>query len=466
MNDLVQLVGGNSPPTTQSTNSNSRTIDSHSGTRFEDLLHMERTQTDLSTHTGLKAPRKQAAGRNVPTYVEVKQPVQNLEEDKPAVSSNRPDTVRPTDRREHEVEKDPTAAEAPELRDDQAGSGQPQSVQPPAAQPTATPQDGAIANAAGPDGDQPKAPLSGDPVSTVSIKMPAATGVLGPEAAQALEAALAGQAGENADPTASTSTPQVQAANVSPAKTSGDAEPFSMSAKLVQAASAAAQAVPGAATAEQQAPIQPTGAVSAAAVPQAAATAGKPAGEGSPGLTQNPNGTPTPEPAAASSMAAATLEKARFVVSTQETEPARLAEARTTELVRQVTHGLETAVKSHQISMRLQLFPEDMGRIDLRLTAGTHGLGITLSAEQPGTSQLLEANLGKLQQALAGAGISLSSLNIGQGQSQATMQQGNTWQQSQRGLPGFPFQENTPEGKWTEPIRNVNQAAAGVDYRV
>jgi flagellar hook-length control protein FliK len=296
--------------------------------------------------------------------------------------------------------------------------------------------------------------------------MPAAVEVLGPEAALALQAALAGQSGENVDPTASASTPQAQAANASPAKTNADAETFNMAAKLAQAASAAPQAVPGAATGEQQAPIQPAGAVSAAAIPQAAANTGKPAGEGSPGLTQDPKGTPTPEPAAASSLAAATLEKTRFVVGTQETEPARLAEARTTELVRQVTHGLETAVKSHQISMRLQLFPEDMGRIDLRLTAGTHGLGITLSAEQPGTSQLLEANLGKLQQALAGAGISLSSLNIGQGQSQSSMQQGNTWQQSQRGLPGFPFQENTSEAKWTEPIRNVNQAAAGVDYRV
>lgn len=455
MNDFVHLVGGSSPPTAQQSTSNNRTLESRSGTRFEDLLHMERTQTDLSPIAGPKIPRKHSAGKNAHPFEVVKKQVQNQEEGKPASSSTL-DAARSTERRDRESETHTDGPDGLVSPDAKAGSGQAQIVQPPAAQTTANPKGSSPTAAAGPNADSSQAaPSGGAPMPLAPVTL----GVLSPEAAQALESALAGQSGENVDQADGASAPQAQPDDAKPAKTTGEAEAFSLPAKLQQMPSAVAQVAAGSTNAEQQAPVQPAGAASATTSPAAAANTGKP-------QAQDPNQTPTPETTPVNNLAAATLEKARFVVSAQETEPARLAEARTTELVRQVTHGLETAVKNHQISMRLQLFPEDMGRIDLRLTAGAHGLGITLSAEQPATSQLLEANLGKLQQALAGAGISLSSLNIGQGQSQPTLQQGSTWQQSQRGLPGFPFQDNTPDAKWTEPIRNVNQAAAGVDYRV
>jgi len=98
----------------------------------------------------------------------------------------------------------------------------------------------------------------------------------------------------------------------------------------------------------------------------------------------------------------------------QALEPARMAEAQSTEVINQISGALEALVKARQNTLRLQLNPEDLGRIDLRMTTSQNGLTVVLSADQAATGKMLEGELAKLKQSLENAGIQLAQLSIGQ----------------------------------------------------
>jgi flagellar hook-length control protein FliK len=94
-------------------------------------------------------------------------------------------------------------------------------------------------------------------------------------------------------------------------------------------------------------------------------------------------------------------------------EPARMAEARNAGPVRQVSEGLENLIKSGQSSLRIQLNPKDLGRIELRLITGADGTSVIINAEHPVSSAMLESHLNDLRQSLADAGIQLNKLSVG-----------------------------------------------------
>jgi len=105
-------------------------------------------------------------------------------------------------------------------------------------------------------------------------------------------------------------------------------------------------------------------------------------------------------------------------------EPARLAEARSTpdpgptieaDAAEQVRRELMQMARSGPASVRLRLYPEELGRIDIRLSHTPAGLEVTLAADQAGTARALESQLGQLRQSLAEAGLALNSLDISQG---------------------------------------------------
>ncbi|RCK71977.1 MAG: Flagellar hook-length control protein FliK [Anaerolineae bacterium] len=100
-------------------------------------------------------------------------------------------------------------------------------------------------------------------------------------------------------------------------------------------------------------------------------------------------------------------------------EPARLAEAHRPEIVQQVARELEVFGKSGQTSLRIQLYPEQLGRIDVRLVSKADGVQIVIHAENASTASLLERDLNFLRDSLAQAGVNLSGLTVGQGQAQA-----------------------------------------------
>jgi len=97
-------------------------------------------------------------------------------------------------------------------------------------------------------------------------------------------------------------------------------------------------------------------------------------------------------------------------------ELARSSEARPNSplpMVAQIQQGVETLTKSGQTSLRLQLYPETLGRVDLRLTSGADGVRVTLTADLSATGNLLQQHAQELRQALSDSGLTVAGLSIG-----------------------------------------------------
>lgn len=93
---------------------------------------------------------------------------------------------------------------------------------------------------------------------------------------------------------------------------------------------------------------------------------------------------------------------------------ARSAEARESTPVFQVARNIEVMEKDGKSSMKVQLHPESLGKIELQLVSTDNGLSVILTPQLSTTVKLLEAQLNQLRTTLAEAGIELSDLNVNQ----------------------------------------------------
>ncbi len=149
-------------------------------------------------------------------------------------------------------------------------------------------------------------------------------------------------------------------------------------------------------------------------------------------------------------------------------ELARTAEAHPLQLVAQVAHGLESLTRSGQPSLRIQLYPENLGKIDLRVTSGVNGMKVTLLAETPATAALLSEHLPELRLSLADAGVALSGVSVGLGDAHG--QNAHPGQQNQAGGANHPVlspsggQEDVPIEEDVSTHRLKTSSI--VDYRV
>ncbi len=113
----------------------------------------------------------------------------------------------------------------------------------------------------------------------------------------------------------------------------------------------------------------------------------------------------------------------------------RTAETRSTQNILQQTFAhLEEMMKSGQKTLRVQVYPENLGHLELRLTSQNGSLQVLLLADSSTTQQTLERHAGDLQQALINSGVNLSGLTVGQRDA------------AQQQTPGEP-QNNTNAGK-------------------
>jgi flagellar hook-length control protein FliK len=82
-------------------------------------------------------------------------------------------------------------------------------------------------------------------------------------------------------------------------------------------------------------------------------------------------------------------------------------------LVTQALAGVEAAVRASPASIRLQLQPENLGRIDLRVRRSGGSLAVSLQAELPETQALLQQHLPELRQSLDQARLPVNQVSIG-----------------------------------------------------
>jgi flagellar hook-length control protein FliK len=92
--------------------------------------------------------------------------------------------------------------------------------------------------------------------------------------------------------------------------------------------------------------------------------------------------------------------------------PAQAGAAHAPRPVQQLADGLIQAVRHGQDKLTLQLFPEELGSIDVTLEMQNGRLKIVVAAERPETLQQLQQNQRDLERALADAGFERGSADL------------------------------------------------------
>jgi flagellar hook-length control protein FliK len=150
--------------------------------------------------------------------------------------------------------------------------------------------------------------------------------------------------------------------------------------------------------------------------------------------------------------------------SSQINEPARLAEAPKNEVIKQISEQLDGLMKSNKSSLRMQLYPEELGHIDLKIVSSKGGVAVTLIADKTSTQQVLQSEMNSLRQTIEQAGIQLNNLNIGQEQT-SNKQQFDGRQHFLKHDPDTK-QEAALQARSDRSVKNIYLSTTEIDYRI
>lgn len=149
--------------------------------------------------------------------------------------------------------------------------------------------------------------------------------------------------------------------------------------------------------------------------------------------------------------------------TTQISEPARLAEAPKNEVITQVANQIDQMVKSNRSSVRMQLYPEELGHIDLRIVTTKDGIGVTMVTDKASAQQALKSEMDSLRQSIEQAGIQLTNLNINQGHNSNRQQSFEHRQNFSNGSYSGNGSDNSNSSS-NEPKKHLTSSV--VDYKV
>jgi flagellar hook-length control protein FliK len=103
---------------------------------------------------------------------------------------------------------------------------------------------------------------------------------------------------------------------------------------------------------------------------------------------------------------------AASVYSMTSAKPENLVQPKALPIIQKVSTEVAELVREQGQSMRLQIHPENLGKIDLRLVSNSDGMKVVMTAEVPATAKLLEAHMDQLRQSLSNAGVSISGMSV------------------------------------------------------
>jgi len=81
--------------------------------------------------------------------------------------------------------------------------------------------------------------------------------------------------------------------------------------------------------------------------------------------------------------------------------------------IQQIVKEVDQSLQAGKNVIHIQLHPENLGKIDIRLSSDASGLGINIIAENASTKRMLENQVDILKQSLNNAGLHLSQMNFG-----------------------------------------------------
>lgn len=90
-------------------------------------------------------------------------------------------------------------------------------------------------------------------------------------------------------------------------------------------------------------------------------------------------------------------------------------EAQPLQMVNQIADTLQEMGKLGRTELRMQLQPENLGKIELQVMRNTQGLRIQVTADQMTTGALIENHVADLEKALLSAGVNLAGISVGYG---------------------------------------------------
>jgi flagellar hook-length control protein FliK len=141
------------------------------------------------------------------------------------------------------------------------------------------------------------------------------------------------------------------------------------------------------------------------------------------------------------------------------------AEMRHAHLSRVLGEEIANAVASSRSSIRIQIQPENMGRIDVQLVSKSDGVQVLLTTDLAATGKVLESNLNQLQKALAEAGLTVSGLSVN---SQGLQGQFSNHSQEQKSNPNQRFVNKTAVAAM--PVEAIaarySNLVSGLDFRI
>jgi flagellar hook-length control protein FliK len=136
--------------------------------------------------------------------------------------------------------------------------------------------------------------------------------------------------------------------------------------------------------------------------------------------------------------------------------------------IQQIVNEVDQSLQTGQNVVRIQLHPENLGKIDIRLSSDASGLGINIMAENASTKRLLESQVEILRQSLDNAGLHLSHMNFGmkgqEGQGERQFYQNDPSNVSQNWFQK-PWHESET-GKYSDPPQRMSLQLTSIDYRI
>ncbi len=156
--------------------------------------------------------------------------------------------------------------------------------------------------------------------------------------------------------------------------------------------------------------------------------------------------------------------KATGIYAMTSTRSENLVQKEALPIIQKVSTEVAQLARENGQSMRIQIHPENLGKIDLKLVSNSSGMKVIMTAEVPATAKLLETHLDQLQQQLADAGVSISGMSVNsqgaQGQFANPSQSQSQSNVIQVTIPEFNQDSETPA------TQTLKVSSSSLDYRI
>ena len=95
----------------------------------------------------------------------------------------------------------------------------------------------------------------------------------------------------------------------------------------------------------------------------------------------------------------------------------------------QISTQLKASIDSGKDVIKIQLQPENLGKVDVRIVRGNDGMQLYFTSDTPSTTRMLQASLNQLHQSLMEAGVKVGNMSVSYQGNQGQQQNNGQFQQ-------------------------------------